>query len=461
MEASMKLDIIIVGSGQAGVPLAVRLARAGKNVALVERGKLGGTCINTGCTPTKTMIASARAAHVAQSAGRLGVRVGDVKVDMPAVVDRKDAIVRGWREGVQRRLRDAGERLRLVHGHARFVGERALEVNGERLEAETVILDVGARARIPRIPGLDRVSSLLDNTRALDLRQIPEHLVVLGGGYIGCELGQMFRRFGAKVTILDRHDHLLSREDPDTSEAVEQVFVAESIRLALGAEVERVDMEGALVVVRLAGAEAIRGTHLLVATGRRANTDDLGCDVGHVALDARGFIIVDDGYATSAAGVYAVGDCAGSPQFTHTAWDDHRLLFDRLLGRSERGRKDRVIPYTVFTDPQVACVGLTEREAKARGIPHEVATMPFGEIARAIEVDETAGTMKILIDPATERVLGVRLVGAEAGELVHVFVPLVEAGVSVRAVVRAEFVHPTFAEGLQGLVMRLDRFALR
>lgn len=456
----MKLDVIIVGSGQAGVPLAVRLAQAGRDVALVERGELGGTCVNNGCTPTKAMIASARAAHVARTAGRLGVRTGEVTVDLPAIVDRKDAIVRRWREGVEHRLKGAGARLRLVRGHARFTAPRVIDVNGSRLEADTIILDVGARPNIPAVPGLDR-AAVLDSTRALDLRVVPDHLVILGGGYIGCELGQMFRRFGAEVTIIDHNDHLLSREDADTSEALEGAFLAEGIRLALKAKVDRVDTKGAPVVVHLASGEAIQGTHLLVATGRRANTEELGCDVAGIALDPRGSIIVDDGYTTSVPGVYAVGDAAGGAQFTHTAWDDHRLLFDRLLGRSDRGRKDRVIPYSVFTDPQVAGVGLTEREAKARGVRYEAATMSFGEIARSIEIDETAGTMKILIDPGTERVLGVRLVGAEAGELLHVFVPLVEAKVSVSAIVRAELVHPTFAEGLQSLVMRLDRFALR
>ncbi|APR86394.1 PF00070 family, FAD-dependent NAD(P)-disulfide oxidoreductase [Minicystis rosea] len=455
----MKVDVIIVGSGQAGVPLAARLAQAGKEVAIIERGELGGTCVNNGCTPTKAMIASARAAHVARTAGRLGVRTGAVTVDLPAIVDRKDDIVHRWRAGVDRRLRSAGDRLHLVRGQARFVGERALEASGQRLEAPIVILNVGARPTVPALPGLDRVP-FLTSSRALDLREIPGHLIVLGGGYIGCELGQMFRRFGAEVTVVDHNPHLLSREDPDVSEALERAFTAEGIRLVLGAKVDRIDTDGAPVAVHLADGDTLRGTHLLVATGRRPNTDDLGCDVAGVRLDARGLVIVDDGYATSAPGVYAVGDVAGPAQFTHTSWDDHRILFDRLLGRSDRGRKDRVIPYAVFTDPQVAGVGLGEREAKARGIPYEVATMSFGDIARSIEIDETFGTMKILLDPATERILGVRLVGAEAGELLHIFVPLVEAGASASSIVRAEFVHPTFAEGIQSLVMRLPRFAL-
>ncbi len=458
--SSLAPDVLVIGSGQAGVPLAVRLAASGRSVVLVERSDLGGTCINTGCTPTKTIIASARAAHVARTAGRLGVRVAEVTVDLPAIVDRKDAIVRQWREGVDRRLRSAGDRLQLRRGHARFIGPRRVDVDGERVTAKTIILNVGARAAIPGLRGLDAVP-FLDNATALDLRELPEHLVVLGGGYIGCELGQMFRRFGAEVTIVDHNAHLLRREDAEISTSLEEAFRAEGIRLELSAEVESVRKANGSVIVRLAGGREVSASHLLVAVGRRPNTDDLGCDAGGVKLDERGFVVTDDGYATSAPGVYAVGDVAGGPQFTHSSWDDHRLLFDRLVGHDTRGKASRLIPFAVFTDPQVAGVGITEAEARARGVAYEVAKMSFGAIARAIEVDERAGTMKILIDPKTEKILGCRLVGAEAGELIHVFVGLLRADATARAVVDAEFVHPTFAEGLQSLVMRLERYALR
>lgn len=452
--------MIVIGSGQAGVPLATRLAGAGKRVTLFERAVLGGTCVNYGCTPTKTMVASARAAHVARHAGRLGVRVPEVSVDLAAVVDRKANIVDQWRQGVERRLSNAGERLRLVRGQARFVGPRAVEANGERHEADIVIVNTGTRAVVPATPGLDTVP-FLDNARMLELRQLPTHLVVLGGGYIGCEFGQMFRRFGAKVTIVDRNPHLLSREDADTSTALEEVFRTEGIGLELATEVASVRGEDGEVLVRLSSGTQLRGSHLLVAVGRGANTDDLGCDAAGIALDARGFVKVDDGWATTVPGVYAVGDVAGGPQFTHTSWDDHRLLFERLMGRSSHGRAGRVIPWTVFTDPQVAGVGATERELRAKGIRYESASMPFGDIARAQELDERAGTLKLMIDPETERVLGCRFVGAEAGELVHVFAALMQAGASVRAIVDAEAVHPTFSEGVQSLVMRLPRFALR
>ena len=463
----MKADVLVIGSGQAGVPLATRLAKAGRTVILVERKDLGGTCVNVGCTPTKTMMASARAAHVARTAARLGVRTGEVSVDLAAVVDRKDALVKQWRDGIGKRLK--AERLTVVHGHAKFTGEREISAGGESHSADTVILNTGARPVVPPIDGLLDVP-FLDNASIMALRELPSHLVVLGGGYIGCEFGQMFRRFGARVTLVDHNPNLMAREDPEVSAALEGAFRAEGIDLLLGTRVAGVSGAGLAasgprapdaITVRLEGGREVRGSHLLVATGRRANTDDLDCAKAGIDLDKHGNIVADDRYATSAKGVYAVGDVLGGPQFTHTSWDDHRLLYDLLLGRGTRGRADRAIPYTAFTDPQVAAVGLSEKEAKKRGVAYEVATMPFGNIARAIELDERAGVMKLLIDPQTERVLGASLVGAEAGELLHIFVALLEAKASVRAIVDAQFVHPTFAEGVQSLVMKLPRFALK
>jgi pyruvate/2-oxoglutarate dehydrogenase complex dihydrolipoamide dehydrogenase (E3) component len=452
-------DAIIIGSGQAGVPLAARLARRSKTVLLAERGLLGGTCNNTGCTPTKTLIASARAAHVARTAGRLGVRVDSVEVDFPAVIARKDAIVEVWREAVASRIAAAGPKLRLVRAQARLVGERTVEVAGARHRGGVVILNVGGRPVRPAIAGLADVP-WLDNHRVMELRELPAHLVVIGGGYIGCELAQAYGRFGSAVTIVEPGKHLLGREDPAASETIEGVFREEGVALRLGVRAEEVSGGAGRVSVRLSTGATVEGSHLLVATGRRPNTDDLGADAAGVRLDRHGFIEVDDHYATSAPGVYAVGDCTGGPQFTHAAWDDHRLLFEVLMGRPGRGRSERLIPYTVFTDPQLAGVGMTEREAKAKGVRCEVATIPFAQIARAVETDEKAGALKVLLDPATERILGAWIVGAEAGELIHVFVALMEARASARALVDMEVVHPTFAEGLQSVVMALDRYAL-
>ena len=455
----MKVDVIVLGTGQAGVPLALRLARAGRRVLVVERGELGGTCTNIGCTPTKTMIASAQAAHVARTAERLGVRVGEVRVDLGAIVDRKDAVIRRWRGGVRERFVEAGERLTLLEGHGRFVGEREIEVNGERHTAEIVILDVGARHAVPPVPGLDGVG-WLDNRRVMELRELPRHLLVMGGGYVGCEFSQMFRRFGSDVTIVDRTDHLLAREDPEISSELEAVFRKEGIALELGVGVQTVGKAGGEVLLKLGGGKEIRGSHLLVAVGRRPNTDDLGADAGGVRLDAQGFIAIDDYYRTSAPGVYAVGDATGEPQFTHVAWDDHRILFDLLTNRSTRGRAGRLVPYTAFTDPQVAGVGLTEKEARAQGVEYELASMPFGEIARAVELDEPAGILKVLFAPQSDTIIGAAIVGAEAGELIHIFITLMQAKASPRAIVDAEFVHPTFAEGVQSVVMKLKRYAL-
>jgi pyruvate/2-oxoglutarate dehydrogenase complex dihydrolipoamide dehydrogenase (E3) component len=456
----MHFDVIVLGAGQAGVPLSERLARAGRRVLLAERAHPGGTCVNTGCTPTKTLYASARAAHVARTAARLGVTTGTVRVDFAAVMARKDAVVAQWRAGVERRLGGGGERLTVARAQARFVAERTVEVDGQRHTADSVAINVGVRAAAPALEGLDRLP-WLDNGRILALTALPEHLLVLGGGYIGCEFAQMFRRFGAAVTVVEPGPHLLGREDPDISTDLEAVFRREGIDLRCGARAVRAEGGPGRVRLVLADGGAIEGSHLLVAVGRRPNTDDLGCDAAGVARDARGFIPVDDAYHTSAAGVYAVGDVTGGPQFTHTSWDDHRLVFDVLMGRPSRPRSGRVIPYSVFTDPQVAGVGLTERQAKARGIAYEVASMPFGQIARAIEMDETAGRLKVLIDPATERILGATIVGVEAGELVHVFAVLMQAGAPARALVDVEIAHPTLSEGLQGVVMTLDRYALQ
>jgi pyruvate/2-oxoglutarate dehydrogenase complex dihydrolipoamide dehydrogenase (E3) component len=455
----METDVIVIGSGQAGIPLATRFGAAKKRVVLIERAELGGTCVNTGCTPTKTMVASARAAHIARTAARLGVHAQAVSVDFPAVVARKDAIVERWREGIRRRLAAVAEWVQVVHADARFVAPHEVEAGGQRYRAPIVIVNTGASAAVPAIPGLDQVD-YLDNRTVMSLPALPRHLLIAGGGYIGCEFGQMFRRFGAEVTIIDHNPHLLSREDADTSSALEDVFRAEGVRLALGSRVARVKKSGPELLLELAGGSELSGSHLLVAAGRVPNTRELGCEAAGIALDARGAIEVDDGFETSVAGVYALGDVTGGPQFTHNSWDDHRLLFERLTAGGKRPRSGRIVPSVVFTDPQVARLGLSENQARAQGIAFEVASMPYGSIARAIETDETAGTMKILIDPVSEKILGVTLVGVEAGELLHVFVVLMQADIGPRPIVDAQFVHPTFAEGVQSLVMRLPRYAL-
>ena len=453
-------DVIVIGSGQAGVPLATRLAAGGKRVLVVERGNLGGTCSNVGCTPTKTLVASARAAHVARTAARLGVRVSEVMVDFSAVMARKAAIVQRWRSGVERRLTAAGPNLRLLRGHARFVSPKTIEVNGQRYRSERIVLNVGARPSRPDIRGLAEVPHV-DSSGLLELQQLPQHLLIVGAGYVACEMGQMFRRFGAKVTLVAPSPRLLPREDAAVSEALSGVFRAEDIELELGKQVARVSGDAGKVLVHLEGAETpLVGSHLLIATGRIPNTQDLGCDAGNVALDAESHVVVDERYQTSETGIFAVGDCVPGPQFTHVSWDDHRVLFDVLSDRPARARTARIVPYTVFTDPQVAGVGMSEKTARERGLTVEVASMPFSNIARAIETDETAGIVKVVLDASTERVLGASIVGADAGELIHVFSVLMQSGGTARAIVDGEFVHPTFGEGLQSALMTLPRYAL-
>jgi pyruvate/2-oxoglutarate dehydrogenase complex dihydrolipoamide dehydrogenase (E3) component len=455
----MHWDALIIGAGQTGAPLAARLAESGRRVLLIERKHVGGTCANYGCTPTKTLVASARAAHVARTAGRLGVRVAPVEIDFAAIIARKNALVQQWRSSVQARLERAGDRLTVVHGHARFTGERTVQVDSEMHTGDLVVVNTGARAAEPPIEGLAAVS-WLDNARIMELDRVPEHLIVVGGGFIGCEFAQMFRRFGSDVTVVESGTQLLDREDEPVSAALADVFRREGIRLCLGERVTRVALRDDALVVSLEGSGSLTATHILVAVGRTPNTHDLGCERAGIELDEHGFIIVDNEYRTSAEGVRATGDVTGAPQFTHVAWDDHRLLFDLIAGTGSRGRSGRATPHVTYTDPQVAGVGLTEREAMDRGLSYELASLPFGNIARAIEIDETDGVIRILVDPKSERILGASIVGAEAGELIHIVHALMLASVSARVLVDGQIAHPAFAEGLQTALMRLDRFSL-
>lgn len=452
-------DVLIIGSGQAGGPLSWRLARSGRSVVLVERAHLGGTCVNVGCTPTKTFIASAEAAHRARRAQELGVTTGPVMVDMAAVVARKRDMVEAWRSGVEGNVEKAAPALRLVRGHATFIGPRTVRVGDETFTADTVVVNTGARPVVPRLDGLDDVA-WLDNAGAMELTERPEHLVVLGGGYIGCELGQAYRRFGADVSIVQAGPHLMDREDADVSEALEAAFRDEGVALHLGRKAVRAERVGTGVRLTLDDGTRVEGSHLLVAVGRRPNTDDLGCDAAGIERDDRGHVVVDDRYRTSVDGVYAVGDCTGGPQFTHASWDDHRILFDLLQGKERRTRADRVVPYAAFTDPQVARVGLSQREAEEAGVPHEVATIPFDRIARARETGRTSGLVKVVLHAETERILGAAVVGAEAAELITVFQMLVLADAPASVLVDGQMIHPAFVEGVQSAVMTLPRYAL-
>lgn len=425
-------------------------------MVLVERGELGGTCVNTGCTPTKTFIASAAAAHRARRASELGVDVREVCVDLPRVVARKDAMVRRWRSGTAEKIESAGPRLRLLRGHGRFVGPRELTVGDERLRAGAVVVDTGARPRVPKLSGLDEVP-WLDNRTVMELTRLPEHLVVLGGGLVGCELGQAYRRLGSPVTVIEAAAHLLAAEDDDVAAALEGAFENEGIGIERGARAVSVAGGPGRVEVRLDDGSTVEGSHLLVAVGRVPNTDDLGCDAAGIELDDEGYVRVDDRLRTTAPDVYAVGDCTGGPQFTHVSWDDHRILYDHLTGGDGRTAAERIVPYAAFTDPQVGRVGLSEREAREQGVEYRAATLALAHVARAIETGRTEGLIKVLVDPGTGRLLGAAVVAAAAAELVTVFQVMMAARAPASVLVEAEMIHPAFVEGLQTALRKLER----
>ena len=457
-------DVLIVGSGQAAKPLATRLARAGRRVVLFEAVALGGTCINTGCTPTKTMIASARAAHVARTAARLGVHVRAVEVDLAQVVDRKDAVVGARTRASRPRLAAAGERLR-ARAPARAIRRQADGRGGRRAVPRAGrSSSTWARDRPPRrSQGLDTVP-WLDNASLMALRRVPEHLVVVGGGYVGCEMGQMFRRFGARVTIVHSGEHLLSREDADIAAALEGVFRAEGIDAGaalLGhrgrARRRRRRRCGSPTAARSA-ARTCSSRSVAARTPTRSAARPAACASMRAATS---WPTSTTRRAPRACTPWATS--LGGPQFTHTSWDDHRRLFDILMKPDVPRQAAERAPHSVLRvhrSRRWPRSGLNEKSARARGIAYQVATMPMADVARAFEVDEKAGLMKVLVDPSAERILGASIVGAEAGELIHVFISLMQAGASPRAIVDAEFIHPTFSEGLQTLVMKLPRYAL-
>lgn len=447
------VDAIIIGSGQGGNPLAYGLADRGWKVALVEADQLGGTCINVGCTPTKTMVHSAQVAHYARNAARWGVRAGETSVDLPAVVARKRQVVERFRGGHERKVEER-ESLRLVRGRGRFVGPHVVEVAGERLEGERIFINTGTRTDVPRVEGLDRVP-FLTNASIMELAEVPEHLIVLGGGYIGLEFGQMFRRFGSEVTVIHRADRLLTREDPDIADALKAALEVEGIRFLLNADTTRVEEDGGRITlaVRAGDAESrLTGTHLLVATGRRPNTDDLGLEAAGVATDARGFVRVNERLETSAPGVWAIGDVKGGPAFTHISWNDYQVIWANLIEGKDATIRERPVPYAVFTDPQLGRVGMTEAEARATGKPLKLGTIPMGHVARAIERDETAGMMKLIVDAETDRILGAAILSTEGGELIQILGTLMLAGAPYTLLKGAIYIHPTLAEGFYSLM---------
>jgi pyruvate/2-oxoglutarate dehydrogenase complex dihydrolipoamide dehydrogenase (E3) component len=449
----MKYDAIIIGSGQAGNPLWDSLTDQGWTVALVEKDHLGGTCINYGCTPTKTMVASAQIAHYARNAARWGVRAGAVSVDLPQIVARKDAIVEMFRGGKESQA--AGRKnLHLYRGRARFVAPHRVTVEEQVLEGERIFINTGTRAVIPRIDGLDTVA-YLTNVSILELKDVPEHLLVLGGGYIGLEFGQMFRRFGSRVTVVHKDGQILGREDADVAVELQKGLESEGMRFILNAHTTRVAGKNGQIILSLdlpAGSQTLAGSHLLVAAGRRPNTDDLGLDKAGVATDPRGYVKVNGRLETNVPGVWALGDVKGGPAFTHISYDDYQIVYGNLLEGKDLTVEGRVVPYSVFTDPQLGRIGMTEREARRTGRKLKLGKIPMTWVARAIERDETAGLMKLVVDAETDRILGAAILATEGGELVHVLEALMLARAPYTVLKGSIYIHPTLAEGFFSLM---------
>jgi pyruvate/2-oxoglutarate dehydrogenase complex dihydrolipoamide dehydrogenase (E3) component len=449
-----RYDAIIIGAGQSGPSLARRLVAAGQKVAIIERKFFGGTCVNDGCTPTKTLVASAYAAHMARRAADYGVSItGSVSVDMRAVKARKDAIVEVSRRAVERSLKTL-EGCTVYEGHARFTGEKTVAVGDAKLKAERIFVNVGGRALVPPIPGLDQVP-YLTNSSMMDVDFLPAHLVILGGSYIGLEFAQIFRRFGSEVTVIELAPRLIAREDEDVSQAVAEFLGAEGISLVLGSRASEVAKVGNRIAVKVTSGGAtsqVLGTHLLVAIGRRPNTDDLGLDQAGIISDARGYIQVDDQLRTNVPGIWAMGDCNGRGAFTHTSYNDFEIVAANILDNGHRRVTDRITAYALYTDPRLGRVGMTEAEVRK---PALISTMPMEDVSRAYERGETTGFMKILVDRDSGRILGASLLGLAGDEVVHSILDLMYADAPYTVLQRAMHIHPTVSEFIPTMIGEL------
>ena len=457
--AAQHYDAVVIGAGQAGVPLSQALARSGCSTALIEREHIGGTCINEGCTPTKTMVASAKTAYVDRRSADYGVHNGPVSVDMPEVRGRKRSMVDSFRNSGQRRL-EATDGLDLIFGEASFTGPRMLAVrtnDGEALElvADNVFINTGARPANPPIEGLDDVPALLNSTSIMELDELPEHLLVLGGGYVGLEFAQMFRRFGSEVTVIEQGGQLMGREDSDVAEAVAEILREDGIEVLLGTKTRRATQDDigkiVLTVDTSERERALEGTHLLVAAGRPPNTETLNLDAGGIDTDKRGFIKANERLETSAPGVYALGDVRGGPAFTHISYDDFRIIRTNLLEGGSATIADRPVPYTMFIDPQLGRIGLTEQETRDRGRDVRIATIPMTYVTRAVEVGETRGFMKAVVDSETDQILGCAVLGIEGGEIMAMIQIAMMGNLPYTVLRDAVFAHPTLAESLNTL----------
>ena len=445
-----QFDAIVIGSGQAGPSLTARLTAAGMSVAFVEREHFGGTCVNDGCIPTKTLVASAQAAHVARRAGDYGVRIaGSIEVDMKAVKARKDVVSERSRSGVEHWLRGM-ERCTIFWGSARFIAAKQVSVSGETLTADRIFINVGGRPSVPPISGLDQVP-YLTNVSMMSIDFLPAHLVILGGSYVGLEFAQMYRRFGSAVTVIEALPRLVAREDEDISAEIAKILEREDIVVRVGAKALSVARRGngiSVVIETPQGRAEIEGSHLLVAIGRRPNTDDLGLEQAGIAVDPRGFIEVDDQLATNVPGVWALGDCNGQGAFTHTSYNDYEIVAANLLDHDRRGLSDRIMAYALYIDPPLGRAGLSRADVRKTKKPALVANWPMERVSRAFERGETEGFMRLIVDQETKRILGASLLGLNADEVIHSVLDLMYAKAPYTTLQRAMHIHPTVSEYL-------------
>jgi pyruvate/2-oxoglutarate dehydrogenase complex dihydrolipoamide dehydrogenase (E3) component len=457
---SRQFDAIVIGTGQAGPSLAARFAAAGMTVAIIERHKFGGTCVNTGCIPTKTLVASAYAAHVARRGAEYGFAVnGDVRVDIKRVKARKDEVSGRSNRGVEEWLRGL-KNCTVIQGHARFQSSHTAVVNDEVLQADKIFINVGGRASVPAMPGIQDVP-FLTNSSMMDVDFLPEHLVIVGGSYIGLEFGQMYRRFGSDVTIVEMGPRLIGREDEDISEAVRQILEAEGIQIRLNAKCLSLAKRDSRIAVGIGcdeGPPEVLGTHVLLAVGRAPNTHDLGLDRAGVATDERGYIIVDDQLQTNVPGVWALGDCNGRGAFTHTAYNDYEIAADNLLNGDHRRVSDRIQTYALFTDPPLGRCGMTDAEIRKSGRAALATKHPMSRVSRAVEKGETQGFIKVAVDADTKQILGAAILGTGGDEVVHVLLDAMYAKSPYTVIQRAMHIHPTVAEFLPTVLSKLEPF---
>jgi pyruvate/2-oxoglutarate dehydrogenase complex dihydrolipoamide dehydrogenase (E3) component len=450
-------DAIVIGTGQSGPSLAKRLAASGATVAIIERKLFGGTCVNTGCTPTKALVASAYAAHMVARAAEFGVMVdGQARVDMKRVKDRMRNIVSPSTKGVERSLRNT-EHCTVYHDHARFTSPREVAVGNEVLSADKIFINVGGRASVPDMPGIDQVDYFTNSTLLLS-DVLPRHLIIVGGSYIGLEFAQIYRRFGSEVTVIEMAPRLVPREDEDVSAAIRDILEREGIGMRLNAQCLSVGKRGEDITANVEcteGAPEVAGSHLLLAVGRRPNTDDLGLDKAGIVTDEKGFIKVDDELRTNVPGIWAIGDCNGKGAFTHTSWNDFEIVAANLLDKEERRMSERIVTYGLFTDPPLGRVGMTEAQVKKSGKPALIATMAMDDVGRAYEKSETLGFMKVLIDAETKQFLGASILGTGGDEVIHCIMDLMYAEAPYTVMQRAVHIHPTVSEFLPTLLGEL------